>query len=337
MAKKVTIPDIAKASGLSKSTVSLALQDSDKLRKTTREKIQQIARDMGYVYNRAAANLRGQSSNLVGLIVNDLSYSYFSELATSIEKVLADAGYMVVLANTAEDADRLEKIVSSLAEHNASGIILCSSFGTSPDFIESVKARGMAVVHVGRPVKGAKCDFVAVDDQLSAANATRHILAEGGGPVAFLGGNIETETFKLRTAGFKSALKEAGKDDGNAPILPCRMKRKDIFEQTSQLLSDHPGVKGIVCYSDLTAISVISALREQGIEAGEDICISGFDDVIATGDLKPGITTVRVHIDTLGRKAARMLLDRFKNPGGDFISDIIDSELVVRQSSQLKQ
>ena len=125
-----TIVDIARAAGVSKSTVSLVLNGDRRVRAETRAHVEAAIDRLGYVYNRSAANLRGATSSLIGLVINDLTNPFFAELAAGIEDALFELGLVPILANTNENPDRQAQVLRSLREHGVAGIIMCPARGT---------------------------------------------------------------------------------------------------------------------------------------------------------------------------------------------------------------
>ncbi len=130
--ERVTVIDIAHAAGVSKSTVSLVLQGSSLVNESTRAKVNAVIRELGYVYNRGAANLRQSNakSKIIGIVVNDLTNSFFAELAVGVDMVVQSAGYVQFLANTGENVDRQREVIASMREHGISGLILSPARGT---------------------------------------------------------------------------------------------------------------------------------------------------------------------------------------------------------------
>src|SRR3954466_11377047 len=132
---KVTMIEIAKAAGVSKSTVSLVRQGSTLVKGETRQRVHEGMSRLGYVYHRGAANLRRSSSDVVGMVINDLTNPFFAELAVGIERGLQAAGYMPFLANTDENPVRQAQVVKAMREHGAGGFVLCPAIGTDQELI----------------------------------------------------------------------------------------------------------------------------------------------------------------------------------------------------------
>ena len=128
--KKVTVIDLAHAAGVSKSTVSLVLQGSPLVKDETRARVTRAMADLGYVYNRGAANLRQARSTIVGIIVNDLTNSVFAELAVGVDAIVQSAGYVQFMGHSAEDVQRQSELIASMREHGVAGLIISPARGT---------------------------------------------------------------------------------------------------------------------------------------------------------------------------------------------------------------
>jgi LacI family transcriptional regulator len=152
----VTITDVAAAANVSKSTVSLVLQGSPLVARDTAQRVRQAAESLGYVYNRRAADLRRQVTNVVGIVINDLANPFFAELLVGMQRRLDEAGFVSLMSHTDERLDMQERVLNSMREHNAAGLILCPVFGTPETLLESIRASGMPLVLTVRPQKKQK-------------------------------------------------------------------------------------------------------------------------------------------------------------------------------------
>lgn len=147
-----TIIDVAKLAGVSKSTVSLVLQNSPSVSPKTREDVRTAMADLGYVYNRAAANLRSSQIGLVGLVINDLRNPFFTEFATAVQMAISEAGYATVVANTDEDPALQSRTIAAMIEHGVSGLIISPVYGDEGATFEPLARAGIAAMQVLRKV-----------------------------------------------------------------------------------------------------------------------------------------------------------------------------------------
>ena len=206
---RATIVDVARRAGVSKSTVSLVLGGSSLVAETTRERVSDAMNELGYIYHRGAATLRGAKSGVIGMVINDLSNPFYVELAIGIEQACQGGAYIPFLANTAENAVRQQQVIRSMREHGAAGLVLAPAMGASASELKPLLA-GLPVVQVMRRLPGLRASFVAPENKEGARKATAHLIAVGHSRVAFVGGVSAMLVREERLAGYKLALEEAG-------------------------------------------------------------------------------------------------------------------------------
>ncbi|MFD1328034.1 LacI family DNA-binding transcriptional regulator [Mycoplana ramosa] len=330
---RVTVIDIARAAGVSKSTVSLVLQASPLVNEQTRAKVNAAIRELGYVYNRSAANLRQTaSSKIVGIVVNDLTNSFFAELAVGMDMVMQSAGFVQFLANTGESLDRQREVIASMHEHGISGLIISPARGTEAADFRPLTAAGIPVVIVVRNIAGAKVSSLLSDNHAGAREATEHLLSLGHRRIAFLGGFSDTTVARERVQGYRDALVQAGIAADDALIVnsaPSRAGGVAAVER-AMLLAEPP--TAALCFNDAVAFGVCDGLRARGIEPGRDFGVVGFDGVIEAQAAVPALTTVSVDPQGMGRRAAQMLLKQINSGRVEAEAMVTPVRLAVRQS-----
>ncbi|PTM94236.1 LacI family DNA-binding transcriptional regulator [Mycoplana dimorpha] len=330
---RVTVIDIARAAGVSKSTVSLVLQASPLVNEQTRAKVNAAIRELGYVYNRGAANLRQTaSSKIVGIVVNDLTNSFFAELAVGMDMVMQSAGFVQFLANTGESLDRQREVIASMHEHGISGLIISPARGTEAADFKPLTAAGIPVVIVVRNIAGAKVSSLLSDNYAGAREATEHLLSLGHRRIAFLGGFSDTTVALERVHGYRDALVQAGIAADDALIVnsaPSRAGGVAAVER-AMLLAEPP--TAALCFNDAVAFGVCDGLRARGVEPGRDFGVVGFDGVIEAQAAVPALTTVSVDPQGMGRRAAQMLLKQINSGRVEAEAMVTSVRLAVRQS-----
>ena len=165
--------------------------------------------ELGYIYHRGAATLRGAKSGVIGMVINDLSNPFYVELAIGIEQACQGGAYIPFLANTAESAVRQQQVIRSMREHGAAGLVLAPAMGTSASELKPLLA-GLPVVQVMRRLPGLRASFVAPENKEGARKATAHLIAVGHSRVAFVGGVSSMLVREERLAGYRLALDEVG-------------------------------------------------------------------------------------------------------------------------------
>ena len=329
----VTITDIAEAAGVSKSTVSLVLKHSPLIKPATAAKVWETAQRLGYVYNRSAANLRQKSSNVVGVIVNDLTNPFFVELLIGAERVLLQSGYITLMAHTAENQDVQEKVLASMREQNAAGILLCPAFDTPSDLPERIKGWGMPLVVLVRPLGELTYDFVGSDNLTGMRMATQHLIGLGHRRIGFVGRRSGSMVSEQRRNGYLSAMRDAGLTVREEWLADAPVSSQGGQEGLRQLLDQPDPVTAVVCYNDLVAMGALNELDQRGLRGGRDIAVVGFDDIAGAAHTLPPLTTLAIGPEQQGEMASRLLLKQLKAPGETPTHYFAEPRLVVRESS----
>lgn len=329
--KGLTILDVAQAAGVSKSTVSLVLQGSSLIKAETAQRVQEAVWRLGYVYNRRAADFRRQSSNIVGVVINDLTNPFFTEVLMGVEKKLVDAGYVVLMAHTHEDVGRQQKVLLSMREQNAAGMVICPARLTEPSLLDELTHWGIPHVVMIRPLGEGAYDFVGADYARGVQLATEHLIQAGHTRIAFLGGQSGA-VYEQRLAGYESALALAGLPVVPGLIGPCVPNREGGRVAMAKLLRRRPKPTAAVCYNDITALGALTALGDQGLRAGDDFALLGFDNIQDTAQSNPPLSTVDIEPKMLGETAAAMLLKRIATPAIKRQTHLFTPTLRLRQS-----
>ena len=333
--KNITIVDIAEAAGVSRAAVSLVLRDKPGVGAEARARVQKAMRDLGYVYNRGAANLRQSRSSVVGMIINDLTNPFFAQLAVGIDRALQISGFMPFMANTGESVVRQAELIRSMREHGAVGLIVCPALDTDAEELAEL-AQGFPLVLAVRRIAGSKLASAASQNTLGAQAATRHLLSLGHKRIAFLGGRSSTVIRHERFSGYRAALEAQGiAFDPSLVIesMPTRLGGVDAM--TSVLaLSERP--TAALCFNDVVAMGAMIAVNRHGLTIAKDIGIVGFDDIAEASLVTPPLTTVAVNAEVLGENAARLLMSQIRNGAGATENYVGDARLVVRGSCGAK-
>ncbi|TIR78610.1 MAG: LacI family DNA-binding transcriptional regulator [Mesorhizobium sp.] len=296
---KATILDIAREAGVSKSTVSLVLQGSGLIRPETAVKVRKAIEDVGYVYNRGAANLRKAHSNVIGMVINDLTNPFFAELAVGMERVFQAAGIVPFIANTAENPVRQEEVLKSLLEQGVAGLIVSPARGTTPGAFRRIEAAGVPVVFAMRRLPESRIPAIAPDNHRGAYLATQHLIGKGHRRLAFFGGSSDLVVYHDRLGGFIEACEALGIPAANRTIVEGETSRRG----------------GMAC-----------------LEAGADFAVVGFDDVAEAEHYMPALTSVAVDTPGLGERAAHVMLKMIQSRTTRAEDHIGAVSLVVRES-----
>ncbi len=331
-ARTATIVDVAAEANVSKSTVSLVLKGSPLIKGETSERVLQAAQKLGYVYNRRAGELRGNASNAIGVVINDLMNPFFAEVLIGIERKLVQAGYVVLMAHTHEDLAVQDRVLQSMREHNAAGIMLCPALSTPKSILKLVQSWGIPLTVFVRNLGPGTYDFAGSDSDEGVFLATSHLLNTGHKNVGFLGGQRGV-VFNQRTDGYKRALKQKNIPYREELVFNSNPSREGGYQAMKDLLSKHPSLKAVVCYNDIVAFGALSALGEAELIAGKDFALIGFDNILDTAHSNPPLSTIDIHPGKIGEQAATILLERIKNPDAKRMVYSAKPDLLLRQTA----
>lgn len=331
--KPVTVTDIARASGVSRATVSLVLRGSPLVHADTRAKVEAQLKRLGYVYNRAAANLRRQTSSSVALVINDLSNPFFAEFAAGVDEALGEAGYITLLGSTNESPERQHAVLASLMEHSPAGIILSPAEHSDGEQVQRLVGAHTAVLVFNRELPGADWDFLALDNRRGARLATEHLLALGHRRIAFFGGHADSSSCQERRQGYIEAMTAAGISPEPRWLVECTPSRVEAARTTAELAASYTDVTAAVCYNDNVALGLKLGLIARGLRPGQNFALTGFDDIPEAAQTTPPLTTLAVEPRARGRQAAELLLERLRDRDAPARHIVAPVQLVVRGSS----
>jgi LacI family transcriptional regulator len=305
---RVTLMDVAQHCGVSRATVSLVLNNSPLVADKTRDRVRQAMAELGYVYNRAAASLRTQHSDAIGLVLSNITNPYFAEFATGLQDILTRSGTVPLLAVSDEDRDLQHRLVKSLVERNVDGIVLIPAHGTTPSDLPDLL--GTPLVLMARRLNGMNVDYVGAQNRDGGYAAAEHLYSHGCRRIAFVGGFTDSSAREERAGGVEAFLNEHGMTLNAEHSVVCEPARPQAREAALWLLTKDPDVDGIICFSDVVAFGVLDAIADMGRSIGSDVRVIGFDDVHDAGLNRPSLSSVAVPARETGRRAAELVLER---------------------------
>jgi DNA-binding LacI/PurR family transcriptional regulator len=315
---RVTLIDVAQHCGVSRATVSLVLNDSPLVATKTRDRVRQAMVELGYVYNRAAASLRTQHSDAIGVVLTNITNPYFAEFAAGLQDALTSSGTVPLLAVSGEDRALQRRLVKSLVERNVDGIVLVPAHGTQPGDLPDLV--GTPLVLLARRLDGLDVDYVGAQNRDGGYAAAEHLYSHGCRRIAFVGGFTDSSARQERAGGVAEFLNDHGLTLNADHSVVCEPARPQAREAAMRLLTANPdvdepnvdgsNVDGIVCFSDVVAFGVVDAIADLGRTVGSDVRVIGFDDVHDAGLNRPSLSSVAVPARETGRRAGELVLER---------------------------
>ena len=305
---RITLIDVARHCGVSRATVSLVLNDSPLVAAKTRDRVRQAMTELGYVYNRAAASLRTQHSDAIGVVLTNITNPYFAEFAAGLQDALTSSGTVPLLAVSGEDRALQHRLVKSLVERNVDGIVLVPAHGSTPNDLPDLL--GTPLVLMARHLKGMEADYVGAQNRDGGYAAAEHLYSHGCRRIAFVGGYVDSSAREERASGVAAFLNDHHLSLDSEHSVVCEPARPPAGEAAMHLLTKDPDVDGVVCFSDVVAFGVVDAVADVGRSIGSDVRVIGFDDVHDAGLNRPSLSSVAVPARETGRRAAQLVLER---------------------------
>ena len=328
----VTLADIARELGVSKMTVSRAINNHPLINAETRTRVLEVARRLNYQPNQHARALATNRSHLIGVVVPDLMHSYFAEIYRGVEAVARPRGYRNLICNTDEDAAKEVDETEALLPRT-DGLIVASSLPPGKvGFYKRILKEGAKVVFIDRRLKGLNCPVVTTDDVQVGVLATEHLISLGHKRIGHLRGTTAS-TSEGRFEGSRRALEKSRLKFDPVLVRDCGFTERDGYEATRKWLGEG-GVPGaIFAVNDPAAIGAMQAFEEAGSRVGRDVALVGGGNIHYGDMLRVPLTTVSWSRGEMGQQAARLLLQLIEGEAPDKKQVVLPPELVVRSSS----
>ena len=332
---RVTGKEIADLLGISAMTVSRAMNNRGYVHEETRQKVIAAAQKMGYSPNSIAKSLVLKKTHTIGVVVPEITHSFFPEAIRGIEEVAYKARYDLILTHSAEDARRERHALRTLESKRVDGILIsmAESVGDYKVYSDLIGI-GVPLVFFDRCAVGIGASCVSIDDEESAKRITEHLLAHGYKRIAHLSGPKDMSIGRARLNGFKRALANRNIPCYSELIVESGFHESGGYAAMKKLLALPPNLapRAVVAVNDPAAFGAIKAIQEKGLRIPEDIAIVGFSDDIRAALMPIPLTTVRQPAYEVGKRAAQKLLALIEGKSTSVEEIIVNTEQVIRRS-----
>jgi DNA-binding LacI/PurR family transcriptional regulator len=329
-----TIADIARLAGVSKSTVSRALNNSPLIGEETKEQIRAIARKHNFEINASARQLSLKQSNIIAYVTHayhkDFSVAdlFGLEIMGGISSGLAALGYDLLVIHV--DPNDTKWARKYLDGGRVDGFILMTST-RKQTHVKALLELGAPFITWGMPHSGQKYCSVSGDNINGGKLATKHLIDAGRTKIGFIGGPDEEVEVIQRLAGYKSALQDAGLQVSAELITYGDFSNTSGAEAMQRLLECNPSIDAVFVNSDLMAIAAMDVIRAHGKRVPEDIAVVGYDDLSIAANSNPPLTTIRQNIPLAGKMLAQNLIQLLQTKVATNVSIPVD--LIIRKSA----
>jgi LacI family transcriptional regulator len=338
MFEPVTIKDIAKALGLSTSTVSRALRDTHEISAATKKIVLAYAKEINYQPNPIALSLKERRSKSIGVVVSEVANSYFSQAINGIESIAYDRGYHVILSQTHESYDREVINVQHLASRSVDGLLVSLSSQTQDiSHLMSLHERGLPIVFFDRVADEIETHKVIANNEKGAFEATNHLINSGYKRIAHLTSSTQLSISIERLKGYENALKANNIQLNPAYIKHCPhggMIYEEMENAIKELMALPEKPDAIFVAGDRLSTGCLSVFKNLKIVVPEDMAIAGFSNSDVLDLFNPSLTSVRQPAFEIGKLATQMLLQLIeaKYPVEEFEKKVLETDLFVRNS-----
>lgn len=327
----VRLQDIAKEVGLSVNTVSKALNGKPGVNINTRQRILEVAGRMNYKPNELARNLRGWTSNIIGVIVDDVASPYFNEVIKGINEEALRLGYYVFLFSSDMNHEREIKVLELLQRMRVNGIIF-HPIDLNKELIEYLDKTVVPIVLIDVQCDNYKYDIICNDDRLGMKEITLYALNKSYRNIVFMNIREESVPAVERLAGVYDALAEAGLDKSFIKVYTNTHNNAYGLTRSLMLQSNRPDC--LLCGNDMVATQAMEAVFDVGLSVPDDVAITGYDDVSYARVLRVPLTTVSQPKALAGRQCVELLHRRIVNNGPDHpVKLILKPEIIIRKSA----
>lgn len=337
----VTIKDIAKALGLSTSTVSRALRDSYEISEETKQLVLNYAKEINYRPNPIALSLKEKRSRTIGVVVSEIANSFFSQTINGIESIAHNKGYNVMITQSLESYEREVSNMQFLSSRSIDGCLVSVSVETENyDHITDLYKRGFPIVSFDRIIDPIETHKVYVDNFKGAYDATEHLIKSGFKNIAILANGSSLSITKERLAGYQKALEDHKIPFNEKYLKVCShagMSYEEVEQAMNELMKLKPKPDAIFSASDKLTTSFVKYCKLKKINIPETLGVIGFSNVDFTELLTPALSVVRQPAFEMGRIATDLLIKMIesKRPVTDFEHIVLPTDIYIRESTQL--
>lgn len=334
--KTVSIKDVATYVGLSVGTVSMALNNSEKIADKTKSIVKKAAEELGFKKNPFARSLSTQSSGMVGCIVPDLTNNFYGEMIAHLQADLAELGYGLVVGCSNESSRLENKLIEQFLDKGVDGIISVPVSEVDPDLTEIKKLiqRDYPIVFISSYYREIPRYTVMCDLKDGMYKLAKNMFEQGHRNFVIITGNKKLVPSGERVDGLMKAVKEFDikVDDSNfieadkVTFIGGYSAINDIYNEKKPDL--------VLAINDIMAMGIISSLKSQKVRIPEDVSVTGFDDIAIAAFQETPLTTVSQSLNQMSKRAVKLLLDRINKESQEFGVDRVPAEVVLRKSTK---
>ena len=312
---RITIKEIAQQSGVSIATVSRVLNKSGYVSEEVRKKVLSVSQSLNYLPNAIAISLKKEKTNTIGVLIPDITNSYFMKISKGIEEAIHEHGYTLIFGSGSEDPQKEREVLKVLFEKRVDAIVLATS-GGNEDIIKNITGNGIPVVLIDRKLneESKNLDWIVEDNIDSAYELTKHLIDLGHTRIGVINGSLKVSTGRERYNGYKKAIEEKGINEDPALIFFGGFVESDGERAINQFLQLSSKPTAVISFNNTMTFGAILQLMKNGYRVPKDIMVASHGEVEAAKLLEPpGIIYTNQVPYNMGKRAGEILIDRLVN------------------------
>lgn len=327
----IKIKDVARAAGVSVTSVSRVLNQEQYVSEEIKRKVNQAIKDLGYTPSHIARSLKRKKTNLIGVIVSNITSNFFSTILSSIEETVDQHHYNLVVCNIMENLDKELRYLQTFQEMRVDGIIIMHE-KANDDIRHFLHQTKIPVIFSASPVDPA-FPGVTVDDFSAVYDAIRFLGDLGHQKIAFIGGDLaDVSSGQKRYEGYLKAMEDIGLPIEQRWIRFGDYQVKSGYEQMKSILQEGSRPTAVFAASDDMALGAMNCLHDCGFQVPEQMSVMGFDGSQLTELARPRLTSMQQPIAMIGRLSVELLLEAIQNPARPATITTVPHQLVIRDS-----
>ncbi len=330
--KRITIKDIARELNIHHSTVSRALRNDQSVKEETRKKIMDYAHEHGYQINMSALQLRGDSRNMIAVLVPNIHHSFFSNIVSVITNLAYQKGYVVSVFQSNESYDQEKEIVKTAIRNNVAGVIASLSMQTfDAEHFKKLQNYHIPLVLFDRVCSGIVVPTVTVNNTEAVTNVMELLIKKGYQRIAHISGNNKISVFSDRQSGYLAAVERNHLDYSKIRMIDSDFTIEKGKDAVEKLFCEEIKPDAILCDSHLLTIGAILQLKELKLKSPEDVGLAGYSDSPFIEAFDSNIITISQPEDAIANAAFELLLKKIENTGDEDIANLVfPAEIIER-------
>ncbi len=335
-----SIKKVAEVAGVSVGTVSHVITGSVPVSEPLRLKVLAAIHELNYHPNHVARSLKTSKTRTLGMMVPDMTISFFPQVIRGVENAARKHGYTVIAVNSDDDVERQKELLYLFRSQRVEGILMVIAAGPTPlNQVSRIMDAGIPVVCLDRIPDRISVDSVSVDDVQAAEMGVEHLIQEGSRQIAIVTGPLTLKNERRRLLGYRQALRQANLPSPDDLIWPGNLKIADVAAMCREKIqASSPRPDALFCTNGPTALGVLRALRDCGLRTPEDIAFLTFDELTVDDLFSPSITSIVQPAYEIGYRAGEIMMARIagktETPDGEPFTVRLPATLKVGQTSR---